>query len=67
MPPKSVNRVREILASGCEVPQEDASDISYAADPHMHGEKTRLKAERAEKRAPGTEPVKPEAARTSEA
>lgn len=39
MPLKSVNRVREILAGGCQVPQVDVSDISAAADPHMHGEK----------------------------
>lgn len=39
MPLKSVNRVREILAGGCQVPQVDVSDRSDAADPHMHGEK----------------------------
>lgn len=39
MPLKSGNRVREILAGGCQVPQVDVSDISDAADAHMHGGK----------------------------
>lgn len=43
MPLKSVNRVKEILAGGCQVPQVDVSDISEAADP-VCTEKRRLKA-----------------------